>query len=444
MVLSGCDMKSFKRVFSTFVHTALISCLVFLSACNEEEDEVSPRVMVESPFENQAFQSTDTIEVIARITDNVSINSVEIELLDLDFNMVGRKESYQASGSSVNFGQLYPIGGELISSGDYYLTIRAKDDNNVGSGFVKIRINAIPRILEGVVVVAKGSSQADVYYREADELEFELKRSIFSDPIGAGLNYRENILVIAGGEAGDGVFIEIDEFQQINSIPGFGNIGLPFFSTVTYSPINERFYLAERDGVIRVFDKNAAQLIAFNGLIEYVPQEIFGSTEGYFVEEKQIDSPSVVLTHYSFQGLLLDVFQVFGGIRGVYDRNFNEKFVWIDNPNGFELRLLNLTTKFLSLPYQRIGARLFDVVRISTTTFILSTSDGLLRYNFSNGGISPINDSAPEGDLYFDELNQLVYLADGSDVIIYTVDGTQIGARTFSEDVIFVGFDFNR
>ncbi|MEM9052066.1 MAG: Ig-like domain-containing protein [Bacteroidota bacterium] len=437
-------MKSFKISFSTYVHIGLILPVLFLVGCNEEEDEVSPRVMIDSPFENQAFQSTDTIEVIATITDNESINSVEIELLDLDFNMVGRKEIYQATGSTVNFSQLYPIGEELISSGDYYLTIRAKDDNNVGSGFVKIRINAIPLILEGVVVMTKAFNQARIYYREEEELEFELERNFFSDPIGVGLNYRQNILVTAGGEAGDGVFIELEEFQPINSIPGFGNIGLPFFSAATYDPITERFFIALQEGIIRVFDKNSSQLLAFDGLIEHIPEEIFGSTEGYFIEEKEIDNSSTVLNYYSFQGLLFDVFQVFGPVRGFYDRNFNEKFVWVDNPDGFELRLLNLTTKFLSLPYQRTGASLTDVVRISDNTFILSTSEGLLRYNYSNGGVSPINSSAPEGEIFFDDLNQLVYLAAGDEVLIFTTDGSQVGTRTFSEAVVFVGFDYNR
>jgi len=444
MALSKCDIKSFKRVFSTIVHSWLVIFSAVLFSCNEEEDEISPRVIVESPFENQSFQSTDTIEAIATISDNEQVRSVELELLDLDFNLVGRKESYLVSGSQVNFGQLYPIDGALLSSGDYYLAFRAKYDFNVGSGFVKIRINAAPRRLEGVIVITKESNQTFVYYRESNELSFQLKLNYFSDAIGAGLNYRQDIIMTAGGEAGDAVFIELDEFEQVGSIPGFGSIGLPFFVAGTYEQNIERFFVAERDGVIRVRGKEATPLLSFNSLPEHIPQEVFGSTEGYFLAEKEIDSPLVVLTLYSFQGLLLDVFQVAGSVRGVYDRNFNEKFIWVDNPLGFELRLLDLSTEFLSLPFQRKGSRLEDVVRISSNTFVLSTSDGLLRYNFSNGGVSPINNSAPQGELFFDELNQLIYLVEGEQIRIYETDGNEIGGVSFEQEIVFVGFDYNR
>jgi len=437
-------MKSFKKGFLTFVHSSLIFVLFGLISCSEEQDEISPRVIVSSPFENESFQSTDTIGVTAIINDNEQVTSVDIELLDLDFNLVGRKESFLVTGSTVNFRQSYPINGLFLESGDYYLAIRASDGNNVGSGFVKIRVTGVPRELEGTIVITKEFNQTTVFYNLANETDFQIRLNFFSDIVGAGLNYCQDILVTAGGEAGDAIFFELGEFSAINSLTGFGNGGLAFFSTVAFSKDIGRFFVAESEGVVRVFDENASQLLAFNALAENIPQEIFGSSEGYFIEEKEIDSPVTVLSHYSFQGLLFDVYLVSGAIRAFFDLSFTEKFVWVDNPAGFELRLLNLTNKGMSLAYQRIDSRLHDVIRVEHDIFILSTSEGLFRYNFSNGGISPINESAPEGDLYYDDLNGLIYLVTGTEITIFTILGNQLGGLEFDQEIVFVGFDYNR
>ncbi|MFT5595590.1 MAG: hypothetical protein ACI9O2_000528, partial [Flammeovirgaceae bacterium] len=149
-------------------------------------------------------------------------------------------------------------------------------------------------------------------------------------------------------------------------------------------------------------------------------------------------------TFYSFQGLLLDNYLVAGAVRGVFDRNLNEKFVWVDDPEGLELRLLNVSTEFLSLPYERLGTRLSDVVHTGSNAFIISTSEGLLRYNYLNGGTVILNSSAPEGDLYFDDLNQLIYLTSGQNAFIYTMNGAEVGGLSFPREIVYVGFDYNR
>ncbi|MGB6038175.1 MAG: hypothetical protein WBG42_18000, partial [Cryomorphaceae bacterium] len=154
--------------------------------------------------------------------------------------------------------------------------------------------------------------------------------------------------------------------------------------------------------------------------------------------------PLYTLVFYSFQGLLFDIYQVNGAIRGVFYRNLNEKFVWVDSPEGLELRILNISTEFLSLPYQRPGARLSDVIQTGNNSFIISTSEGLLRYNYSNGGTVILNSSAPEGDLYFDDLNQLIYLVSGQVARIYSVNGDQAGEFSFPRNIVDIGFDYNR
>ena len=438
-------MKSFKKYFSTFVHTGMAVLVVLsLSSCNEDDDESPPRITIDSPFENQTFLSTDTIEAVATMMDNEQVIGVDLELLDLEFNQAATKQSYPASGSNFNFGQLFPINNSLLPTGDYYLAFRATDGPNVGSAFVKIRINAIPRLFEGVTVLTSQNNQSYVYYREADESEFELQYDFFSDAVGAGLNYRQNILGVAGGVAGNTDFFETEEFSIVNSLPGFGTIGEPYFLSMKFDEDLEQYFVTQRDGRIRVFDKASFSINGFDALPNHFPLEVFASEDGYFLCEKEIDGPIYSLTFYSFQGLLFNNYPVSGSVKGVFDRNLNEKYVWVDDPEGLELRILNITNELLSLPYERPGARLFDVAQAGDNSFILSTSEGLLRYNYSNGGTVILNSSTTEGELFFDEYNQLIYLISGQDAFIYGINGAQAGGFSFPRDIVYVGFDYNR
>lgn len=438
-------MNRLTRLFSTLVHLSLLSfALASFSGCKEEGDEEPPLVFIDSPFENQTFQSTDTIQAAATISDNEQVVFVDLELLDLDFNQVSVKGRYQVSGSNVEFGQFFPIGNPDLETGDYYLAFRASDGENVGSAFVKIRINAIPRELEGVFVVTVQNNQTRIYRREEGASTFEFEADFFSDAVGAALNYRDNILALAGGDVGDAVFLETEEYQIVNSLPGFGTPDLPYFVTIDFDTETERFYLSQRNGIIRLFDEVGSGLASFDGLANHLAFGLFGGGTDVYASEKEIDGPIHSLTRYTESGLLLNVFPVSGEVVGLFPRSGFEEFVWIDDPEGLELRILDTSTELLSLPYQRPGDRLYGVVRVSSNTFVISTSNGLLRYNYSNGGTIVLSSSAPTGKLYFDDLNELIYLVDGNEFLIFSVSGQELGSVSFGEPILYVGFDYNR
>ena len=414
------------------------------SACNEETDENPPRIFTISPFENETFQATDTIEAIATVTDDRQIEYVDLEILDLDFNQVSVKERYTVSGSNVEFARLFPIGNSDLPTGDYYLAFRASDGENVGSGFVKIRINGVPRELEGVYVLTVQGNITRVHYREADEFEFDEEFSIASDAIGAALNYRKNILAIAGGDIGDAVFLETEEYSIVNSLPGFGTPDLPFFTSLSFNREDDVFYLSQRDGTMRIFDELGSSLVGFNGLDNHLILSMFGSGFDVYACEKQLAGPIHSLTRYTETGLLINVYPVAGEVLGVFEKSTNEEFVWIDNPEGLELRILNENSELLSLPYERPNTRLHGVIRISGNAFVINSEDGLLRYNYSNGGTVILDADAPEGELYFDDLNELIYLVQENQFSIYSIDGSQVGSASFNAPILYIGFDYNR
>src|SRR5690606_19077834 len=143
-----CDMKSFHLKFSTFVHTGLNSVIVIvlllsLPSCKDDKDEETPRVIIESPYEKQNFSAVDIITIFANIVDNEQIRSIEVSILDAEYNSLGIARTYETSGSSVSFLTDFILDEPFLNSGLYNLAVRANDGENIGSGYVQIQLTAI-------------------------------------------------------------------------------------------------------------------------------------------------------------------------------------------------------------------------------------------------------------------------------------------------------------
>ena len=190
-----CDMKSFHLKLSTIVNTAL-NCLIVMwvllsiQSCQNIKDEVSPRIIIESPYENQNFSAVDTITIFATITDEEQIKSVEVSLLDTEYNGLGVSRSYEVAGTSVNFLTDFILDEPFLNSGLYNLAVRANDGENTGSGYVQIHITAIPRVVENYLVVTKNETQARVYHGDGAN-DWEEMGGYTMDLRGAALNYRQ-------------------------------------------------------------------------------------------------------------------------------------------------------------------------------------------------------------------------------------------------------------
>lgn len=441
-------MKSYQNLFLTVVYSKRIwLCVIILalisSGCKEDEDDEKPRVFIEEPYENFNISSVDTILVHARISDNEQITSIEVELVDLDFAPMVGKQVFQASGSDVNFVIEYILDAPLLNSGAYYIVVRANDGRNVGSGFRKVSLTAIPRALERRVVVTSGSNNVKIFSQQAGESWVE-RINLYYDFAGADLNFRQDLLGIAGGEIGDALFYNTVEFEVEQSVPGLGTQSMPYFRGLRYDEASEIFMLLLEEPRLRLFDKNAAGITGFPLQPNQRPHDAFAANNRLYVLERPVSTPNYSLNVYAQPGLFLASLAVEGPVKGVFRKSDDEVYVWVQAPETVQLKILNTNTNLMSEPYERQDEVLNDMVQVGPDAFVIGTSAGLYRYSYGNGGTLILNEGFVAEKLFYEDMGGIIYASSGNVLFQLSPTGTVLNEENFTGTIEFVGFDYNR
>lgn len=412
-------------------------------SCKDKKDEEAPKVTIDMPYENQTFSTVDTIPIVAQITDNEQITSVSVSLVNENFGALGVEKNYSASGGSLNFGVDFVIEEPFLPSGTYYIAVRANDGENIGSGFVKIQLTAIERVIENYIVVTNNSTKAQVFIGE--DLSSIVQKTEFTiDLRGAAFNYRQNILGLAGGVIGDASFYEIEEFAVLETIPGYGASSLPYFLGLDYSVSSERFLLMQRDPQIRILDKYAIPNSSIELAPSFLPEQTFTVSEDIFVEQKSLSSPNRILARYALSGLLFNTYTVLGTVREVSRKSDQESFVWVDDEEGAKLVILDYTSDLLAEVYTRPGESLYAAKEIENGVFLISTSTGLYRYAYAGGGTSVLNQSVMPKELYYDDLDGFIYGSEDKTLYQLSATGQLVNTQTFPEKIAYFAINYNR
>lgn len=439
-------MKSFQNGFSTSVYSVfnalilLVLSLLFF-ACKKDTDEEKPDIIIESPYENETFSTVDTLTVVAQITDNEQVKSVSVELLDDQYGQMGSKGTYSASGSSFNLLIDFALDQPFATSGTYFLAVRASDGSNIGSAFVQVQLQAIPREIDQFVAVTTAGGMATV--RTSTDFDSWTERvQVQTDFAGAALNYRDDILGIAGGDMGDAVFYETNEFSIENGIPNYGSPSLDYFLGLDFNPDSRKFILLQRDPKYRLLDENGLPVGSQPLNPAYLPRKSFQPDDRIFIDQKALSSPNRILAMYTRQGLLLNTYVTDGPTRLVSQFDSDRDFVWIDSDEGVKLFLAN--GSILEPLYSRTGEELFAACEIGMGTFLISTSTGIYRYTYPEGSTVVLNQNYFPTGLAYDPIDGIIYGFESNTVRQLSFSGNEIGMYSFADSLVFFGLDYNR
>lgn len=440
-------MKSFQCRFLTLVHSVvkvLLLSLVLVSCNDKDDDEQSPVIDVQFPQSFDQISSIDTIPFLAYISDNKQVTSVYIDLLTLDFEQRMPRQQYDVSGSNVTFATDLLLNEPFLESGTYYIVVRASDGVNESATFIEVHLVATERVIESFIVVTNQGNATKVHASQ-DLNDWTEKLSLFSDARGAALNYRQGLLGICGGEIGDAVFYDITEFEPMSSIPGFGTPSSPYFLGLEFDAERERFYLYQNDPRMRVLDKTASGLYGVPLQVGHRPEQSFRLQGENFVEEKSIADSDVVLAAYSQAGSLFTSYAVNGDVISLSEKSQSELFMWLNTPSGVELSVVNTSSDLIASVYNRVGETLLAALELGPGIFLISTDQGLYRYNYNNGGTTVLNPSPNPTSFYLDDLDGLVYATEGNTLyIIMSQSGQVFDSHQFPDPILEFAINYNR
>lgn len=439
-------MKSFQSRFLTVVYSGCIALLmsVLIMACDDKDDDNQPPVIdLQVPSEFDQYRSIDTIPILAYISDNKQLESVTIDIETLDFEPVTARRQYGLSGSSITFVRDLFLEEPFLESGTYYLVMRASDGSNVTSVFIQIYLVATEREIEQFVVTTNTGNSTKVLTSE-NLAEWTERLDLFVDASGSALNYRQGLIGISGGEIGNTDFYETEDYELTNSIPGFGTPSIPYFFGLEFDAAMQQFYVYRNEPDMQVLDENASGLYNVPLQTGFLPEQSFRLQGVNYVEQENITNSNRIIGAYSVAGLLFTSYAIDGDAKLLSEKSSNELFLWENTPEGTQLSVINTSNDLFVPVYNRFGEALLAAVELESGVFMISTEAGLYRYNYNNGGTTPLASSPTPTDFLYDDLDGLIYASQGNTLYVLSVTGQVANTVQFDAPILDFAIDYNR
>jgi len=124
--------------------------LMILFSCSKDEDDTPPTIVIHAPTHLQQINGVDTIQVVAKITDDRNIESVSVSLRDDNDIPVLSTVTESPNSTSYELKSSYFFDDIHLPSGEYDFAIKAFDGENINTKYVTIYLNETQRVREGI------------------------------------------------------------------------------------------------------------------------------------------------------------------------------------------------------------------------------------------------------------------------------------------------------
>jgi hypothetical protein len=431
---------------SIFKGAFVFLVVVFIGSCKKETDEYGPKVVFNTPFENQSFMVYDNIAVNASVSDETRITELAITLVDLNYIPVQSSLLVPVSSSTITVNVSYPVDNIHLESGMYYLMITASDGKNDSRTFRRVLIIGVPKVLKKVFVATSSSV-------------FQTNLS-FIDSTFSGMNFNNTF-------SGDYLAVSSSSYdQQVfmcgNYTGAFTSLTVPdntlkftISPAVSASPYFTGFYAEDRKIFVGRYDEtikgySTAGNIIYSGTANpgyYVRRMIMNN--GYMVaEEKHKTSSGKVLVSFYSTGTPEQQVAINQDVVAFCEKDDHKVFVFGNNAGQGVIQLYDRLNNNLwdPYPYSLAAGSILSAVKIDLDTYLIGHSNGTIyKYQYTSGSMTTYLNGYAANQLKYDALNNNVYIVEAN--LITAVDYPSkviMHSVSSAESILGISFLYNR
>lgn len=396
---------------------AAICCIAF-TCCKKEADVRPPVVTIIAPASGFDLSVPDTLHVVADVSGEEDIDQVMFTVSNANGIPILESLTVVPASNPARLEVGIPITSDLITSGDYTLTVLARSGEATGKDRTTIGLVGTPLRLRRILVIGQpdaGSVSISVIDSTG---AVSLANTILMDLGGGAISSAGRTCAVMGSVQGPLMALAPNGVQVPWQKPNLGNSGIPWFTSLDLCE-DGRYYVGTTDGNIRGYNAmsgatehvsdlapgqraRVAAIVDEHLVVAQVDQTgsawrlgIHQASSGSLVSEQALDKSVVAMFRRTDTDVLL-----FGDRDGhgvVEDHNLDggggwEPYSW---PSGFAA-----------------------VERVDDDTFLVALVDGALeRFTYSNAGSVTIANIADMRDLVLDPVSGLVHVAAGDGVV---------------------------
>lgn len=394
--------------------------LMLFFSCTKEEEVSNPEITVNSPQPYTAYSMGDSIPVIAEIADAEGITSVKVVLVTEEVAIVNGEiaRSFDGVQTKLEINWNYPLDNTQLESGLYYLQIQAKSNDGQKSQYIEVYISEMAVATEKAMVLSKkqdgnfhlGDISTDGNYMvRISDLGFKADRMAVNSQTQQLFLLSASPGRLRAYDAGDYQLQWIIEASQPYSV----------FTDIFIGPGN--VYVSSENG--ELIGLNSAGNIQFTAEADqdYIPRQLaVGEDYVLTYAEKRNGPDRFVRVYYNGTGVYIHQREVEEKVIEIVPDENDLFYLFANKDNAGRIYACEAENNELILLKDVNQGMIETVVSATENSIYLKAGDYWFRYNTSLNSIMPASYLEQLEVAAYDEIQEAVYVSDGSTVEMIT------------------------
>jgi hypothetical protein len=419
----------------------MFGLLISVFSCRRP-DEQSPTITILKPASMAEFNIYDYVPLSAKVSDDRRIDFVKIDLVDSDYKIVENMISFFPNSSEFTFDEAHHLDDLYLESGNYYVKVSVSDGVNTAVAYRQIKINGIVRALRRIYVLDSTLNTVNVSTVNGATTVHEY--AVNTDFNGAVFSDYHQYLAVSGKTTGSLMFIDTvgnliwtDPIQQN---PPFG-----YFNHITYDYQRNLTFISYSTRIVRGVRPVNNVIFGMNlpGQAQAVGSWPVGSNHIVMQFRDYTQPRQLALVNYG-TATLQQISSLNFNIKQVFEKSSGEYLLFGNEAGQGVIRNYFAVTNSMTTPANSPVGLVNTVVKISNTEYILGMSSGLYRYVTTSGSVTPLVTGVDFRDVVYNDLNDVLICAVGSEIRSYSRFGALLGTVNHSAPIVKVLLNFNK
>jgi hypothetical protein len=420
--------------------------LIMVFGCKKEDNNV-PEILFTKPSANQTFSVSDSINVSAIVSDDDAIREIQLCLVNENRLAVSKNYIFKATTNPYLLDFQYPIDNDMLSSGKYYLRIKAYDnDDAVKNKYQEIYINELPKELKNIVVIKKSGVHIIVEMLDSS-FQSTLWNPIYTDFSAAAVDSKNQQLIIAGNIIGDIVAYHTETQTANWSIPAIPNPPFPFCTHLCVEN-NEVLISLYYDNLFKIYSSSGSLIQSTpTDIPDFYPVFAYKSSYYYIVGIRGISGTNAIMLLHPSSLYMHNCHFISHKIIALFDYDDDAVFCFGNNAGQGIMEIYKISDNNSWTPHTIPNGEIYDVAEIAKGEYYIAHTNGLYKYKYFNNSLVQILSSTNPRKIAYDKENLALYMHENTGLFSsYSMSGipSLINQQTVNDSVLDIQLLFNK
>jgi hypothetical protein len=387
-------------------------------SCRKDKDETAPLITISSPAENQQFSALDTVWVTITAEDETALQQVNITLTDDNKVPVLSTYTITLQDKKVTFTIPYTLNDINLTSGNYYIWVRASDGVNIHDKYRTIHISAVPQELKYLYVFTSASSTTIHVLRKEPQGSLQQIFDISGDFTSSAVSSKFQIIYTCGNIYGNLYAFDVSGNNEIWSIPVVSNPPFPYFESIGY--YNNNLYASFYDGYIKGYNKNGTSSFTATCPSGSYPVRFCAGTNYLYADHAMYSGTSRIFgVYYLSSGALKQQIYTDYEAVDIFEKDNDNAFIFANKNGQGIIELYSISGNGVWEPHTLPTGKINDVLMIDENNYIIAHEIGIYKYQYNNNSLTSFVSGINATSVKYDPTTSEVYATSGSDIMIY-------------------------